>query len=194
MNNYIVVKAFQDKETGTRYEIGQTYTPSSEERAAVLERGGYIAHETSEKAQTANQTANQAANQQNSQNNEAVTVVNGKVVSLEQARMAAQAAEAAATQTGIQAHHSNHTEAVQAGQVAKQSSAQTQQSTQSIRQVNVQSGGANMEQALNQTPAEAQSKMQPGGAESAAQSSQAAAQTSQAAAKTTSTKANAKKE
>lgn len=193
MNNYVVVKAFQDKETGTRYEIGQSYTPSNAERAGVLERGGYIAHETSQAAQEANQTANQAANQQTTQNVEAVTVVNGKVVSLDQARQAAQAAEAAATQTGIQAHHSNHTEAVQAGQVAKQSSAQTQQSTQSIRQVNVQSGGSEMEKAMNFTPADAQSKMQPGGAE-AAQSSQAAAQSSQAAAKTTSTKANAKKE
>lgn len=88
--------------------------------------------------------ANNQTNQANVQANaEAKTVVNGKVVSLNEALQAEQQAAQQAQQTGIQAHHSNHSEAVQAGQTA-QNAAQQQPTNLNIRQANVQSGQSHM--------------------------------------------------
>src|SRR4051812_15698776 len=101
-NQFTVIKAFRDKETGQSYGVGSTYDSQDQKRAMELEMGGYICEANSQAAKTAkaqaqgNQSLSQNAQQmaqayeQAKKANEPKTVVNGKVVSL----AAAQAAEA----------------------------------------------------------------------------------------------------
>ena len=78
---------------------------------------------------------------------EAKTIVNGKVVSLEEAVQAEQSLNEQAKQTGVNESHNNHTEAVQAGKVAQNAQVQQEQ-THSIKQSNIQSGQAELEKQL----------------------------------------------
>jgi len=78
---------------------------------------------------------------------EAKTVVNGKVVSLQEALEAEKAMNQQAKQTGVTEAQNNHTEAVQAGEVAQNAQVQQEQ-THSIKQANVQSGQAELEKNL----------------------------------------------
>ena len=117
---YTVLKNFKDMYTNKYYGMGFDYTTEDAERAADLERGGYIAAKDSQAAQmvkenSANQN-NQASGQNQQTNDETYTVINGKRVSLKQAQAAQEAQEAQATKTGIQKAHNNHTEAVKAGE------------------------------------------------------------------------------
>jgi hypothetical protein len=98
-----------------------------------------------------NENQNQKVNQANNQEGRK-TIVNGKIVSLAQAQAAEAAFNSMETQTGIQAHHSNHTEAVQAGQVGKTTNGAEAgaSETYTIKQSNVQSAQAHMEQHMNQ--------------------------------------------
>jgi len=99
----------------------------------------------------ANNKTNIQANQENLQKaSEAKTVVNGKVVSVKDAQAAEQQARQAALRTGIQAHQDNNTDAVQAGQMASGASMNQAQETLNIKQVNVQSGQAHLDQQMNQ--------------------------------------------
>jgi hypothetical protein len=170
METYVVTKSFMDRYTRKYYGVGSIYETTDPERAAELERGGYIAPATTEAAVAAkaqaqqNQQTNQAANQNSEavakahseiQNNaEAKTVVGGKVVSLSAAQNAEAHAEANMKQTGIQAHHDNSSEPVQAGQVASQQGRTTASSNQenmnkTVNPVNVQSGQEHLNQAMN---------------------------------------------
>lgn len=75
------------------------------------------------------------------------TVVNGKVVKLKDALQAEQSLNQQAKQTGISEAQNNHTEAVKAGEVAQNSQGlQQNQEVQNIKQSNVQSGQAELEQ------------------------------------------------
>jgi hypothetical protein len=77
---------------------------------------------------------------------EAKTVVNGKMVPLQDALQAEQSLNQQAKQTGITEAHNNHTEAVQAGEVAQNAQGlQQNQEVQNIKQANVQSGQAELE-------------------------------------------------
>ena len=171
MSNYTVIHAFTDKTNGAQYEIGQTYEAQSEQRAKELQQGGYIAEANSQQAQSAQmeQKAAQAnaqglaqAHEQAAKAVEPKTVVNGKVVSLKAAQAAEAYFETSNTQTGIQAHHDNTTEAVPAGQIAQQgqqamNQQQMNQATGAqVRQANVQSSQAHLENAMNQTQTGAQ--------------------------------------
>ena len=102
-----------------------------------------------------NQANNQANNQINQEElqkaSEFKTVVNGKIVPLKEAQMAEQrAAQQAEKKTGIQAHHDNNTQAVEAGQMASGTSMNQTQETLNVKQVNVQSGQAHLDQHMNQ--------------------------------------------
>lgn len=139
MDRYVVTMNFKDRYTGKYYGIGSIFETDNEERAAELERGGYIAPENTEAARFAMQQAelNRQATQnaeevskahsQIQTNAEAKTVVNGKVVSITQAQKAEAAANAEMKQTGIRDIHNNVTEPVEAGQVASQQQQQGQQ-------------------------------------------------------------------
>lgn len=177
-NSMIVVAAFQDKETGKRYNVGESFTAQNEERQRVLERGGFIAAENTEAAKIAiNEASIESNSQKITQAAEAKTVVNGKVVSLEQAKQAIAESEARNTQTGIQSHHDNSTEAVPSGQFAQQQTKATQYQEQTIRNANVQSGGEHMQQSMNQT----QQQSTPSESANAAQTQQEMSQAAQAA-------------
>jgi hypothetical protein len=100
---------------------------------------------------------NQNTNKINQANSEAAakaepkTVINGKVVSLQQAQAMEQAFNESVSKTGIQAHHDNSTEAVNAGEVAKSAStaeagAAQQYNQQAIKQTDVQSGQAHLQE------------------------------------------------
>ena len=96
---YTVLKNFKDMYTNKYYGMGFDYTTEDAERAADLERGGYIAAKDSQaaqmvKANSANQN-NQASGQNQQANDETYTVINGKRVSLKQAQAAQEAQEAA---------------------------------------------------------------------------------------------------
>jgi hypothetical protein len=96
---------------------------------------------------TNQQQMNQQQAQQLQQQNEAKTVVNGKVVKLEDALQAEQSLTKQAKQTGISEAQNNHTEAVQAGATAQNAQGlQQNQEVQNIKQSNVQSGQAELEQ------------------------------------------------
>lgn len=95
---------------------------------------------------TNQQQMNQSSIQQNV-HPEAKTVVNGKVVSLQDALEAEKAFNKQNTQTGATEAFNNHTEAVQAGEVAQNAQVQQEQ-TYSIKQANVQSGQAELEKNL----------------------------------------------
>src|SRR4249919_1425034 len=86
-------------------------------------------------------------NMNNNVHPEAKTVVNGKVVSLQEALQAEKALNQQNKQTGVTEAHNNHTEAVQAGEVAQNAQVQQEQ-TYSIKQANVQSGQAELEKNL----------------------------------------------
>lgn len=108
-----------------------------------------------------NQANNQANNQINQEElqkaSEFKTVVNGKVVTLKEAQMAEQrAAQQAEKKTGIQAQHDNNTQAVEAGQMASGTSMSQTQETLNMKQVNVQSGQAHLDQHMNQAQPQAQ--------------------------------------
>jgi hypothetical protein len=166
-NQFTVIKAFRDKESGQTYGIGSTYESQDSKRAMELETGGYIAESNSQAAQDAQQTASgQQAAQENAQNLvqayeqakksiEPKTVVNGKVVSLAAAQAAEAFHEAKVNQTGIQEQHNNQTESVPSGQIAQQQTQAAQQQEQmnqqqqSIRQANAQSSQQHLEDALN---------------------------------------------
>jgi hypothetical protein len=171
MTNYTVIHAFTDKTNGAQYEIGQTYEAQSEQRAKELEQGGYIVEANSQQAQSAQmeQKAAQAnakglaqAHQEAAKAIEPKTVVNGKVVSLKAAQAAEAYFEANNTQTGIQAHHENTTEAVPAGQIAQQgqqamNQQQMNQATgAAVRQANVQSSQAHLEESLSRSTSTAE--------------------------------------
>jgi hypothetical protein len=99
------------------------------------------------------------ANQGTTQAEEAYTIVNGKRIPLSQAQAAEQAREEQVTKTGIQQAHDNSTEPVQSGKTASQQTMQqTQQQT--IKQSNVQSGQAELEQHMNQTTQAANTEQQ----------------------------------
>lgn len=159
---YVVTKNFQDKYTKEYYGIGATYETTNTERAAELERGGYIAPENTEAAQMAQTQAaqnSQANNQTHSQmaaQNEPKTVVNGKVVPINKAQAAEAARENNVTKTGIQQAHDNSTEPVQSGKTAKNAATQQTTQQQTIRQSNMQSGQQEMEQHINQAAGAAQ--------------------------------------
>ena len=88
---------------------------------------------------------NENMNQQNV-HPEAKTVVNGKVVSLQEALQAEKAMNQQNKQTGVTEAHNNHTEAVQAGEVAQNAQGlQQNQQAQGVKQSNVQSGQAELE-------------------------------------------------
>ncbi|MBT2728392.1 hypothetical protein J7E63_15795 [Bacillus sp. ISL-75] len=131
--------------------------------------------------QKSNQSYNQASNQEPNQaaveNSEFKTVVNGKVVSVNQAQAALEAQEAAVTKTGIQEAHSNHSEPVQAGQQGKttaSSNNETMKSETKIKQVNVQSGQSELETHMNQAGQSEAQKMQAEAQQQVQQSAQAA--------------------
>lgn len=122
---------------------------------------------------------NQSQNTQNNQkinqaNNEAAkaaepkTVLNGKVVSLQQAQAMEEAFNQTQNKTGIQAHHDNSTEAVNAGQVASQSmstaeaGAAQQYNQQAIKQTDVQSGQAHLQEFEGQAQQMTQQAQQAG--------------------------------
>lgn len=158
MNRYVVTMNFKDRYTGKYYGIGSIFETDNAERAAELERGGYIAPENTEAARFAMQQAelNQQAAQnaeevskahsQIQTNAEAKTVVNGKIVSITQAQQAEAAANAAMKQTGIRDIHNNVTEPVEAGQVASQQQQQGQQ--QQGQATTASTGNVNYEQTV----------------------------------------------
>jgi hypothetical protein len=221
METYVVTKSFMDRYTRKYYGVGSIYETTDPERAAELERGGYIAPAETEAAVAAKNQAqtNQAASQNAEavakahseiQNNaEAKTVVGGKVVSITAAQEAAKAAEAAAKTTGVQEHHNNSSEPVQAGQVASQegkttaSSNQANMQTQNIKSANVQSG-SEMSNAMNASGGSTPnpyvgSGMQQGyehaaGTNAAQMQAEEAAKTAQAAAEAKAKTARTKKE
>lgn len=152
---YVVTHSFQDKLTKKYYGVGSIYETQDESRAFELENGGYITPETTEAARVAKASAQNMQSNAQTQSDvqreiEPKTVVNGKVVPLKQSQEATAAFEAQNTQTGIQDHHNNSSEAVQSGQVAQQQTNATQVQEASIRQANVQAGGENMQQHMNQ--------------------------------------------
>lgn len=136
-----------------------------------------------------NQANNQQIDQAIIEAAEAKTVLNGKVVSINQAQAAQEAFEAANTKTGIQAHHSNQSEAVQAGQKAQgQTTAATtseaaKQAEMKIKQANVQSGQAHLEQHINQGAQSENEKLQQEAQESFKASQTQASQPAQTKAK-----------
>lgn len=141
MDRYVVTKSFMDRLNRKYYGVGSIYESNDPERAAQLERSGFIAPENTEIASKAMEEAKNI--QQNNQSNtEAKTVMNGKVIPISQAQQEQMQAETNAAQSGIQTHHSNHSEAVQAGQVAKQSKSMKQATEKTIRESEVQSGQA----------------------------------------------------
>lgn len=152
---YVVLKNFKDKYTNQYYGMGFTYETEEAERAAELERGGYIAVEGSEMAQMVQSNQTSQAAQTNKQNGqaaeEAYTVINGKRVSLSQAQAAEAAKENSVTKTGVQQSHDNSSEPVKAGARAKQTKAQQQQQQQqTVKTVNIQSGQQELEQHMQQ--------------------------------------------
>jgi hypothetical protein len=91
---------------------------------------------------------NENMNQQNV-HPEAKTVVNGKIVKLEDALEAEKAMNQQNKQTGVTDIYNNDTEAVQAGEVAQNAQGlQQNQEEQTIKQTNVQSGQAELERHL----------------------------------------------
>ena len=91
---------------------------------------------------------NQKMNQQNV-HPEAKTIVNGKVVKVEDALQAEQALNQQNKQTGITEAQNNHTEAVQAGEVAQNAQGlQQNQEFGAVKQSDVQSGQAELEKHL----------------------------------------------
>ena len=153
---YVVVKNFKDKYTNQYYGMGFTYETENAERAAELERGGYIAEKGSEMAQMVQSNQTLQSNQTNKQSGqameEAYTVINGKRVSLSQAQAAQEAQERQAElRTGIQKTHDNSTEAVKAGAKGKQTQSQQQQQPQHVvKTANIQSGQQELEQHMQQ--------------------------------------------
>lgn len=98
-------------------------------------------------------------NQGTTQAEEAYTIVNGKRIPVSQALEAEKAREEQVTKTGIQQAHDNSSEPVQSGKTASQQPMQqTQQQT--IRQANVQSGQAELEQHMHQTTHAANTQQQ----------------------------------
>jgi hypothetical protein len=80
---------------------------------------------------------------------EAKTVVNGKVVPVQDALQAEQSMNQQAKQTGVNESHNNNTEAVQAGATSQNAQGlQQNQEVQNIKQTNVQSGQAELEKQL----------------------------------------------
>lgn len=101
--------------------------------------------------QTQNTQKINQANSQAAQQAEPKTVLNGKVVSLQQAQAMEEAFQQTVNKTGIQAHHDNSTEAVNAGDVAQSAStaeagAAQQYNQQAVRQTDVQSGQAHLQE------------------------------------------------
>jgi hypothetical protein len=207
-NQYTVTKSFRDKESGQTYGIGSTYDAQDQKRAMELEMGGYICDTNSQAAQQAKaQAQGNQATENNSQQmaqtyqqlqkaNEPKTIVNGKVVSLAAAQAAEAYHEAQMNQTGIQEHHSNQTETVASGQVAQNSqNAQAEETQVKMRQSNVQSSQAHLEDAISRSTSTAEAgraqmynqsqAQQTGQSSQAQQQSQQAAQTAAAHAEQT---------
>lgn len=170
MTEYVVTKSFQDRLTKQYYGVGSIYTTDDANRASELENRGYIAPVNTEAANVAKDhaaaqaaaKANASGMATNQEASELKTVVNGKVVPLKQAMAAEAAYNATVKQTGIQQAHNNSTESVQAGQVASQqttNAASQQAAQQTVKQVNVQSGQAELEQHM-QTAQNAQGASQ----------------------------------
>lgn len=135
--NYTVLKNFQDKYTGQYYGMGFTYESEDAQRIAELERGGFIAPEGSEMAQTS-QTIQ--ANNQEKFEDEKYTIVDGKRVSLKQAQQAHEAVEANVKSTGVTQEHDNTSEPVQAGKTAQD--AQNHQAAKAIQAKKAQNNQA----------------------------------------------------
>lgn len=116
--------------------------------------------------QNQNQAQNQKVDQAVVEAAEFKTVVNGKVVSINQAQAVLEAQEASVKQSGIQQAHDNSTEPVQAGQkaqgqrTASSSDESARQAEMYVKQVNVQSGQKELEQHMNQSGQQAQSEAQ----------------------------------
>jgi hypothetical protein len=114
-----------------------------------------------------NQANNQQVQQMIQQQNELKTVVNGKVVPLQEAQVGEELFNNQNTQTGIQDHHDNTTEAVQSGQVAQNmqqafSEAMTnlENAKSFMNQANVQSGQQHLESFMKQAQQEIQQAQQ----------------------------------
>ena len=106
------------------------------------------------------QSTGQNQSQKQSQGNQASlerTIVNGKVVPLNEVQAMEEQFNKQNTSTGIQQHHDNSSEAVQAGQVASQ---QLQQQEPTIRQANLQSGQSYLSQNNGQAQSQAQLQKQ----------------------------------
>jgi hypothetical protein len=115
--NYVVVRAFKDKETFDNFTIGSYYTHSNEQRLTELERGGFIAPEGTAEAEAALRdegAANRAANTASDENG-AYTMVKGQRMPL---KKAAQKAKETANVKAADLDR-NESEAVNAGEVAK---------------------------------------------------------------------------
>jgi hypothetical protein len=129
--------------------------------------------------QKINQAHSEAATQA-----EPKTVINGKVVSLQQAQAAEAAFNKTMNQTGIQKHHDNSTEAVDAGAVASQSMSTAEAAAaqgynqQAVKATDVQSGQAELEKAMQGA---GQQQEQAGSQETLQQQNQKAAQAAQTA-------------
>lgn len=85
-NKYRVLKSFTDKETGQVYSLGTFYEGN---RAAELERGGYIAPEGSEKDLQANAAQNSAGNKTDAKSG-VYSMANGERITLQEAQKKAQ--------------------------------------------------------------------------------------------------------
>lgn len=139
-----------------------------------------------------NQAKNQEPDQAVVEASEFKTVVNGKVVSINQAQAAMEAQEANVQQTGIQEAQNNSSEPVQAGQKGKRTASSSNESARQaemkIKQVNVQSGQKELEQHMNQGSSQSQmqseaEKIQQEAQTSLKQSQTQASQSAQAKAK-----------
>lgn len=203
--DYTVIRNFTDKTNNQSYKIGESYNAQDPQRVQELEGAGYIAATSSQfaadaKAQAKNAQANaQKMAQTYSQianNAEEKTVLNGKVVPLKVAQAAEAAFEETNTQSGVQAHHANASEAVPAGQIASQSQStaeagaaqtynaagQAQQQGQ-VKQANVQSGQAHLEQHMQEAQQQMQQMQQQQQQQMQGQSNMQGQQAQQAAAK-----------
>jgi hypothetical protein len=177
---YVVVHAFQDKYTKKYYGVGSMYESTDENRAFDLENGGYIVQDNTEMASMAKaQAKGEEYASQNAQNLaeahklaqqeiEPKTIINGKVVPVQQAQAAEASFGAMNTQTGVQDHHANYTEAVRAGQISEQAFQNAQQAMQrtngQINQANVQSGQQALEQEMQQVQQQSSNQSQGMGA------------------------------
>jgi hypothetical protein len=142
MQNYIVIKHFQDRLTKEYYGIGATFT-GEEKRVQELINGGFIAQNGTPEAEAAMQQAQEEKQAQNNQANvegtvdEAKTVVNGKVVSLKQAQQQAKQDEER-NLSGVTEKDNNATEPVAAGKKAKGKKSAQQQQQQEAQQQEAQ--------------------------------------------------------